>query len=262
MTDPVLIVTDAHGVATVTLDRPAVHNAFDDTLVGILTDAFRRLGADEAVRAVVLAANGPSFSAGADLNWMRRMAGYSDEENLRDAMALALLLETIDHCPKPVVAVVQGAAYGGGVGLISCCDIAIAADKAVFGLTEARLGIIPSVIAPYVMAAIGARASRRYVLTGERFDAAEARRIGLVSDVVPADRLGEARDHIVRSLLLGGPKAQGNAKELMHVVRDSESGPDLMRFTARRIADIRASEEGREGLTAFLEKRKPSWVRG
>ncbi|MBW7851259.1 MAG: enoyl-CoA hydratase/isomerase family protein [Rhodospirillales bacterium] len=261
MTEPVTTTIEG-GVATVTLTRPEVHNAFDDNLIGLLTNEFRRLGQDESVRVVVLASTGPSFSAGADLNWMRRMAGYSDEENLRDAMALALMLDTIDRCPKPVLAVVQGAALGGGVGLVACCDIAVAADTAVFGLTEVRLGIIPSVISPYVLAAIGARASRRYMLTGERFDAAEARRIGLVSEVVPQDKLAESRDRMIRALLTCGPKAQAAAKDLVHVVRDSESGPDLMRFTARRIADIRASAEGKEGLSAFLDKRKPAWTQG
>lgn len=260
MTDTVLVATDDRGVATVTLNRPEVHNAFDDALIGRLTEVFRDLGGREEVRAVVLAGTGKNFSAGADINWLRRMAGYSDEENLRDAKALALMLETIDTCPKPVIAVVQGAAYGGGVGLVSACDIAIAGETASFGLTEVRLGIIPAVISPYVMAAIGSRACRRYMLTGERFTAAEAKRLGLLHEVVQQDKLAEACDLALTTLLQCGPKAQAAAKDLVRVVRDSPHGPDLMRFTARRIADIRASEEGREGLGAFLEKRKPAWI--
>lgn len=261
MTEAVAVSTDARGVATVTLNRPEVHNAFDDVLIARLTEVFRDLGQRPEVRVVVLASEGRSFSAGGDLNWMKRMAGYSEEENLRDAMALALMMETIDRCPKPVLAVVQGAAYGGGVGLIAACDIAVASDKATFSLSEVKLGIIPAAISPYVIAAIGARASRRYFLTGERFSAAEARRIGLLHECVAEDKLADARELMIATLLQCGPKAQGHAKELIHVVRDSESGPDLMRYTARFIADVRASDEGREGLGAFLEKRKPNWIK-
>lgn len=261
MTEAVKITTDARGVATVTLCRPDIHNAFDDALIARLTEVFRALGAKDEVRVVVLAAEGKSFSAGADLNWMRRMAGYSEEENLRDAMGLALMMEAIDRCPKPVLGVVQGPAYGGGVGLAAACDIVVASDKATFSLSEVRLGIIPAVISPYVVAAIGQRASRRYMLTAERFSCAEARRLGLVHECVQEDKLAEARELMIASLLQCGPKAQANCKDMIHVVRHSESGPDLMRFTAHRIADVRASDEGREGLGAFLEKRKPNWVK-
>ena len=259
MTDTVLVTTAA-GVATVTLNRPDVHNAFDDALIVRLTELFRDLGATDPVRVIVLAAAGRSFSAGADLGWMKRMATYSDEDNLRDAMGLALLMETIDRCPKPTVAVVQGAAFGGGVGLVAACDMAIASDKAGFCLSEVKLGLIPAVISPYVVAAMGARACRRYFLTAERFSAAEARRLGLVHEVVAEDRLDEARDLMVHALLQGGPNAQGAAKDLIHVVAESQRGPELMRYTARRIADMRAGAEGREGLTAFFEKRKAEWV--
>ncbi len=261
MTEAVTVTTDARGVATVTLCRPEVHNAFDDALIARLTEIFRELGGTDTVRAIVLAAEGKSFSAGADLGWMRRMAGYSDEENQRDAMALALMMEAIDRCPKPTLAVVQGPAYGGGVGLVSACDMAIASDRATFSLSEVRLGIIPAVISPYVIAAIGARAARRYFLTGERFSCTEAKRIGLVHECVQDDKLPEARELMITALLQCGPKAQAHAKEVIHVVRDSDSGPDLMRYTARYIAQVRASDEGREGLGAFLEKRKPNWVK-
>lgn len=261
MTEALKIEIDARGVATVTMNRPEVHNAFDDLLIARLTEVFRDLGQRPEVRVVVLAAAGRSFSAGADLNWMKRMAGYSDEENLRDAMALALMMETVDRCQKPTIAMVQGAAYGGGVGLVAACDIAIASDKASFALSEVKLGIIPAVISPYVVAAIGARACRRWFLTGERFSAAEARRIGLLHECVQEDKLDEARELMIAALLQCGPQAQGHAKELIHVVRNSDSGPDLMRFTARFIAEVRAADEGREGLGAFLEKRKPNWIK-
>ena len=185
------------GVATVTLNRADVHNAFNDAVIADLTDALRRLGDDDKVRAVVLRAEGKSFSAGADLGWMQRMAGYGHAENLRDAGALAELMRVLNFLPKPTVARVQGAAFGGGVGLVACCDIAIASDAAAFSLSEVRLGLIPAVISPYVVAAIGERAARRYFLTAERFDAAEALRIGLVHQVVPADQLDAAVDAIL-----------------------------------------------------------------
>lgn len=256
-----LLIERRDGVATITMNRPEVHNAFDDLLIAELTAAFEEEGSDPANRALVLAAKGPSFSAGADLGWMRRMAGYSEQENLRDAMALAGLMECIDRCPKPVLGLVQGAAYGGGVGLAACCDIVIACDKASFSLSEVKLGLIPAVISPYVVRAIGARACRRYFLTAERFSAAEAHRLGLVHDVVPADGLEAARDGMLAALSLGGPAAQGAAKDLIQMVGEAGAGPALMSETARRIAEIRASAEGREGLSAFLEKRKPEWVR-
>lgn len=260
MTDTVLVSTTLSGVVTITLNRPDVHNAFDDALIARLTELFRELGASEPVRVIVLAAAGKSFSAGADLGWMQRMAAYSDEDNMRDAMGLALLMETIDRCPKPTVALVHGAAFGGGVGLVAACDIVIAGEKASFCLSEVRLGLIPAVISPYVVAAMGARACRRYFLTAERFSAAEARRLGLVHEVVAEDKLEEARDLMVHALLQGGPAAQGAAKELIRVVAESQHGPELMRYTARSIADMRAGAEGREGLAAFFAKRKAEWV--
>lgn len=259
MSDAVLSRRDGR-VAFITLNRADRHNAFDDALIGDLTAAFETAGADEQVRAVVLDATGPSFSAGADLGWMKRMAGYSQEENLRDARALARLMRTIDRCPKPVVAAVQGAAYGGGVGLVAACDIAVAAEGASFCLSEVKLGLIPAVISPYVIATMGERACRRYFLTAERFSAAEAHRLGLVHEVVPADGLGDAVAAILKRLADGGPAAQAAAKELIAGVTRPEPGADVLDWTAGRIAAVRASDEGREGLTAFLEKRKPRWL--
>ncbi|EWY39698.1 enoyl-CoA hydratase [Skermanella stibiiresistens SB22] len=256
------ILTDigADGVAIVTMNRPEVHNAFNDAVIAEMTAALRRLGEDERVRAVVLRAAGKSFSAGADLGWMQRMAGYGQVENLRDAEGLAELMRVLNFLPRPTVAVVQGAAFGGGVGLVACCDIAIAAETASFSLSEVKLGLIPSVISPYVVAAIGERASRRYFLTAERFDADEAARIGLVHQVVPADQLDAAVASILARLGEGGPAAQKAAKDLVFAVTRRPIDATVIRDTAERIATIRASSEGREGLSAFLEKRKPAWT--
>ena len=246
-------------VATVTLNRPDVHNAFDAQLAGNLTQAFQKLGVAEAVRVIVLEATGKSFCAGIDMGWMSRTAAQDAAENQRDAMMLAMMLDAIDRCPKPVIAVVQGAALGGGAGLVAVADMAIASEEASFALSEVRLGLSPSIVAPYLYAAIGPRACRRYMISGERFDSREALRNGLVHAVVAADKLNAARDHLVEACLKGGPKAQAAAKELVRVVEDSPMGPDLMRYTASHFSDLRASEEGREGLAAFLEKRRPGW---
>lgn len=260
MAETVLTEIDA-GVGIVTLHRPERHNAFDEQLIGELTEALDAMGRDGAVRVVVLSSTGPSFCAGADLNWMRRAAEYGEEENLRDARNLARLLSTLDRCPKPTVARVQGPAYGGGVGLIAACDIAVATFDAVFALTEVKLGIIPAVISPYVIAAIGARRARRFMLSAERFSASEAYRIGLLHEIVPDEpELDNAVGEIVDALLLGGPAAQGECKDLIRTVAAQAAGDELIDDTARRITRVRASEEGREGMAAFLEKRKPAWV--
>ena len=258
--DHILTETSNDGTATVTLNRAEVHNAFNDTVIADLTAALRRLGDDAKVRAVVLRAEGKSFSAGADLGWMQRMAGYGHAENLADAGALAELMRVLNFLPKPTVARVQGAAFGGGVGLVACCDIAIASDAAGFSLSEVRLGLIPAVISPYVVAAIGERAARRYFLTAERFGADEALRIGLVHQVVPADQLDSAVDTILTRLSEGGPAAQRAAKDLIFAVAHRPIDAGLIHDTAERIATIRASSEGREGLAGFLEKRKPAWT--
>lgn len=253
---------DASGRATLTLNRPELHNAFDDALITELTTALRELEANPEVRVVILAANGKSFSAGADLNWMRRMADYSDAENLADSRALAELMATLNHLAKPTIALVQGAAYGGGVGLVACCDIAIATPRASFCLSEVKLGLIPAVISPYVVAAIGERAARRYCLTAERFDATEALRLGLVNEIVEEEALRGTAARFSTALLENGPAAISAAKELVFQVARQPLGAELREATARRIASIRASQEGREGLSAFLAKRKPSWIKG
>ena len=255
-----LHLTIADDIATVALARGEVHNAFDDALIADLTAAFHDVGANPAVRVVILAAEGKSFSAGADLNWMRRMAGYSEAENLADAKALAGLMQAIDTCPKPTIARVQGAAFGGGVGLVACCDIAVASDRASFCLSEVKLGIVPAVISPYIVRAIGPRAARRYVQTAERFGAAEAHRLGLVHEVAAEDALDAVIGGIVDALRQGGPEAQREAKSLVALVADRDPA-EVLDETARRIAVIRAGAEGQDGLTAFLEKRPPSWVR-
>lgn len=257
----VLTTVDDRGIATVTLNRAAVHNAFNDAMIADLSAAFTRVGQAADVRAVVLRAVGESFSAGADLEWMRRMAGFGVEENRRDAMALAELMRTLNTLPKPTVAAVQGAAYGGGVGLVACCDIAVTTEEAVFALTEVRLGLIPAVISPYVVAAIGERAARRYFLTAERLSAIEAHRLGLVHEIVPRHMLDAAVDRVLARLLDGGPDAQAAAKDLIFAVAARPVDATLIEDTARRIAEARAGAEGREGIGAFLAKRKPAWVK-
>lgn len=253
---------DEHGRATITLNRPEMHNAFDDTLIIALTEELSRLDRDTSVRVVMLAACGKSFSSGADLNWMRRMADYSFVENLTDATTLAELMKTLANLSKPTIALVQGAAIGGGVGLVACCDIALATDNAIFCLSEVKLGLIPAVISPYVAAAIGSRATRRYFLTAERFDATEAHRLGLVHEVVRPDELAERAERLSRQLLQNGPYAMASVKALVAEVALSFLDDDLIADTAERIAEIRASDEGREGLSAYLEKRKPNWIKG
>jgi methylglutaconyl-CoA hydratase len=254
--------TDARGIATLTLNRPERHNAFDDALIATLTDALRRLGADPAVRVVVLEAAGASFSAGADLGWMRRIADAPEAANRADAEALARLMGTLDALPKPTVAVVRGPAYGGGVGLVACCDIAIASDRARFCLSEVKLGLTPATISPYVIAAIGPRQARRWFLTAEVFDAARAQAIGLVHEVVIDAALDGTKETILRALLQGAPGAQADAKDLVALTRSTQDREGLAAETSRRIAARRASAEGREGIAAFLDRRKPVWWTG
>jgi len=249
-------------VRFITLNRPERHNAFDDSLIAELTGAFQDAAADPAVRVVVLDSVGKSFSAGADLDWMRRMAGYDHQRNLADARALADLMRTIESCPKPTIAVVQGAAYGGGVGLVACCDMAVASGHALFCLSEVKLGIIPAVISPYVVRAIGGRAARRYFQTAETFTASKAAELGLVSEVAPADGLIEQRDRWIAQLLVNGPQAMAAAKDLAVQAAERPLDDSLRGWTAERIASLRASDEGREGIAAFLERRKPSWIEG
>ncbi len=246
--------------ATVTLARAESRNAFNDELIGELTRAFTELGARDDVRAVVLAGAGPAFCAGADLNWMRRMADYTREQNLADAGALAEMLRAIYECPKPTIARVHGDVYAGGMGLVACCDLAVSVDSAVFCLSEVKLGLIPATISPYVIRAMGARAAHRYFLTAERFDAAEALRTGFVQAVVAPEALDAKVDELVRALLGAGPAAVRACKRLVQEVAQREIDAALIAETVAAIADIRASDEGREGVSAFLQKRRPAWL--
>lgn len=259
MSDDAIRLTVSGGVGRITMARPEKHNAFDDGLIADLSAAFEAAGRDDAVRVVVLEGEGKSFSAGADLGWMQRMADYSDAENLADARKLAGMMRILNELPRPTIARVQGAAFGGGVGLVAACDIALASEAASFCLSEARLGLIPSVISPYVVEAIGARASRRYFQTAERFDAATAHTLGLVHEVVPRERLDDRVDEIIGTLLDNGPAAMAAAKDLIRRVGSGPVDDAMVEDTAQRIADIRATGEGREGVQAFLEKRGPKW---
>jgi methylglutaconyl-CoA hydratase len=255
-----LEISVAAKVATVTLNRPDVRNAFNEAAITELALAFDELGRDETVRAIVLAANGPAFCAGGDLNWMKTMAGYSDAENLADATRLADMLRTIYLCPKPVVAKVQGDCYAGGMGLVAACDVVVAVYEANFCLSEVKLGLIPATISPYVIKAMGENAARRYFLTAERFPAREAHRIGFVHEVVTADDLDESVEAIVKALVTNSPNAVQQAKVLVRDIAGKPVDDALLADSARRIAQIRASQEGREGVASFLEKRKPSWL--
>jgi len=249
------------GVGTITLNRPERHNAFDDVLIAELVAAMAAMAADDAVRVLVISSTGRSFCAGADLNWMKRAAAFSPDESLRDARALAEMLRALAQMNKPTVARVQGAAYGGGVGLIAACDIALATCDAQFTLSEVKLGIIPSVISPHVINAIGERHARRYMLTAERFTAAEACRIGLVHEIVPDEQaLDDALGKIVGTLMKNGPAALAACKELIRAVAWQPISAAVIEDTAQRIAAIRRTGEAMEGMNAFLEKRKPSWV--
>ncbi|MEP9354467.1 enoyl-CoA hydratase/isomerase family protein [Xanthobacter sp. KR7-65] len=246
------------GVAVLTLDRPEVRNAFDDELIATLTSAYEAASADPAVFAILLRANGPLFCSGGDLNWMRRMASYSRQENLADAMALGRLMRTIDLSPKPTLVRVHGSAFAGATGLIACSDIAVAVPEAEFAVTEVRIGLIPAVISPYLVRAMGVRQARRYFLTAERFSAATALELGLVHEVVPAQELDAAIARHLKALKAASPAAIAATKALVAAV-DRPVDAAVVQDTARRIADQRGSADGREGVTAFLEKRKPNW---
>ena len=255
-----LSITVADKLATVTLNRPDLRNAFNEQAIAELALAFDELGRNELVRAIVLAANGPAFCAVADLNWMKKMAAYSHEENLADASRLADMLRTIYLCPKPTVAKVQGDCYAGGMGLVAACDIVVAAIGVNFCLSEVKLGLIPATISPYVIKAMGEQAARRYFLTAERFDAGAALRIGFAHEVVEADALDATVAGLVKALVSNGPHAVAEAKKLVRDVVGEPVTDALLQDTAGRIAAIRASGEGREGVASFLEKRKPDWL--
>jgi methylglutaconyl-CoA hydratase len=247
-------------VATVTLNRPEVRNAFNDEVILEVTAAFKDLSARTDVRCIVLAANGTAFCAGADLNWMRSMADYTREQNLEDAGRLAEMLRTVYECPKPTIARIQGDVYAGGTGLAAACDIAVAVDTAGFCLSEVKLGLLPSTISPYVIRAMGARAAHRYFLTAERFSAAEALRIGFVHEVVAADALDAKVAELTQALVNAGPAAVKGCKKLVQDVAGYDITPELVAMTVGSIADVRVSPEGREGLQSFLQKRKPNWL--
>ncbi len=259
MSEQTVLYGVSNGVATITLNRPELHNAFNEIVIGELTRFFEKAGEDKSVRVVVLRGNGKSFSAGGDLNWMRRMADYTYQQNVNDAMRLGTLLKTMNTLPKPTIALVQGNAFGGGVGLTACCDIAIAEEGAQFCLSEVRIGLIPSIIAPYVMAAIGSRQARRYFMTAERFDAHAAERIGLVHEVCPKGALDQALDMIVTAILDGAPQAQARGKKLILGITGHAIDDKMIQHTVEQIAEARASDEGKEGLSAFLNKSEPGW---
>ncbi len=259
MAAPVVRLSRDGPMARVTLARPEVHNAFNEEVIARLHEAFRQVASDDTVRVVVLTGEGPSFCAGADLDWMGRAASWSAQENERDAAALAAMLRAVAECPRPVVARVQGNAYGGGVGLVAAADLAVAASTAQFAFTEVRLGLVPATIAPYVVEKIGPGWALRLFLTGERIDAEQALRIGLLYRVVPPEGLDAAVEGLVRTLLLGGAQAQAACKELVRRVA-SDRGPEVDEYTARLIASLRTGPEGQEGIRSFLDKRRPRWV--
>lgn len=250
------------GVGEVTLNRPEVHNAMDDEVIELLTDIFRDLGSRADVHLVTLTGRGESFSAGGDLNWMRRAADYTYERNMDDAVALGTLFRTLSELPKPTIALVNGPAYAGGTGLITACDIAVGVKACVFAITEVTLGLIAGTISPHVVRAIGARNARRYFLTAERFDAAKAEAMGLLHEVVEDhEALQAARDRLVKQLRRGGPRALAETKKLIAYVDSKDVDSGMVLGTARFIAEARASDEGKDGTSAFLEKRKPFWVK-
>ena len=263
MSESVLCEVDARGVATITLNRPEKRNAFDDAMIASLTGLLLDLRARGEVRVIVLTGAGSAFSAGADLGWMRAMAEYSEEDNIEDALRLAELMSVLNHLTLPTVARINGHVFGGGVGLVACCDIAVADPDARFALSEVRLGLVPAVISPYVIAAMGTRNARRFFLTGEAMSARKARRVGLIHEIAKPRLLDEAVEHQVKMLLAGGPLAIRESKELIAMVAGStESAAEVItRRTAEIIAQLRVSDEGQEGVSAFLEKRPPDWSR-
>ena len=255
-----LLLTIDNYVATVTLNRPEIRNAFNDEMIGELTSVFEQLGQSDDVRVIVLAASGKVFCAGADLNWMRAMADYDYEENLADADKLAQMLKTIYECPKPTIAAIQGDVYGGGMGLVAVCDIAISVKIVDFCLSEVRLGLAPATISPYVIRALGARASQRYFLTAETFDAKKARQLGFVHERVNEDSLTDTVAQLCAKIVNNSPDAVKTCKRLLHDIAGETITDELIADTVKEIADIRSSKQGKEGVQAFLQKRKPNWL--
>ena len=259
MSDSIVVTTGGNGVATIKLNRPDKHNAFDETIIAEFTHTLADLGSNPNIRIVILASEGPSFSAGADANWMKRMATYTWDENVRDANGLARLLNTLNFLPKPTIARVQGAAMGGGAGLVCCCDIVVAAENAKFAFSEVKLGLVPATISPYVIKAIGARAARQYFLSGARFSANQALDMGMVSQVVAEENLDTSIAIWIERLSTNSAHAMCLAKQLIVDVEAKPINEELIQFTSKIIASARCSDDAREGLNAFLEKRKPSW---
>lgn len=259
MTETVLIARDNRDVVTVTLNNPARRNAFDDGMIATLRHHFLEVALDASVRALVLRGAGEHFSGGGDLNWMRRMVDYDFARNVEDARALAGMLQALYRLPCPTIAEVRGAAFGGAVGLVSCCDMAVAASDAVFALSEVKIGLIPATISPYVIRAIGERACSQLFLTGERFDAERALRLGLVGQTCAPENLETERERLVSEVLGGSPEAIRSAKRLLRNVANQDLDHSLIEDTCQAIAEIRVSGEGQAGLTAFLEKRRPPW---
>lgn len=260
MSDVIELTRPSAHVARVWLNRPEVRNAFNDEVIAALTRTFEALAQDKDLRVVVLGAHGKAFCAGADLHWMKAMAGYSWEENRADAQRLADMLWTLDQCPVPIVGRIQGDCYAGGMGLAAVCDVLVAVEGATFCLSEARLGLLPATISPYVVRAMGAQAARRYMVTAERFGAAQAHALGMVHELATPDTLDARVDELVATLVANGPAAVRACKALVRDVAGQPITAELRGETARRIADIRASEEGREGLASFLNKRPPHWL--
>ncbi len=256
----VLCEIDARGVARLTLNRPDVRNAMNEVLIAELIETLEQVVADSSARFMVLTGNGKGFCAGGDLNWMRRTADYDFQENYDDALRLGRLMRLLFEMPKPTVALVNGAAFGGGMGLVAGCDIAIAAEEAKFSLSEVKLGLIPATIAPYVVRAMGERNSRRFFMSAEIFGGAEAYEMGFVHKVVPGAELAAAGEAMIDQLLVGGPMAQAAAKEMVFRCAETPIGDEIEEWTSRRIAEVRATDEGKEGASAFLEKRKPRWA--
>lgn len=260
MLHPILQSVDGKGIATITLNRAELHNALDDAMIVRFTAVLESLIADPRVRTIVLAAEGISFCAGHDHAWMQRMAAFNQDEIQQHARLLAQLLVTLDNCPKPTIARVQGSAFGIGAGLLACCDVAIGVSEALFCFSDVKLGVIPAAVAPYVMRAIGERAARRYFVTAERFNAGKAKRLGLIHLVVEDEELDMAVAQMCRQVLLNGPQAMAAAKQLVHELGGQAITADTIETTIERIAQIRTSAEGQEGIAAFLEQRAPSWL--
>lgn len=262
MSDSSLLIKKQNSIAKLILNRPDVHNAFDDVLISKIISALNDIENDDSIRAVILTSNGKHFSAGADLNWMKRMATLTEQENREDAQELAGLMHTLNNLNKPTIALVNGAAYGGAVGLIACCDMAIATERSRFCLSEVKIGLTPAVISPFVVAAIGERQARRYFLTAEVFDAEQALNFGLLHETVTdAADLEAAGNSLIDHLLKNSPQAMDKTKQLIKQVARGDINNDMKDYTVNLIASIRVSEEGQEGLSSFLDKRKAAWVK-